>query len=99
MNQPEPAAPEHDPKAAQVTITWSEIRYYTATVPLGDLEDAVLSDGPTQTGHPMPADLRALEGAPFDHGDLNGLLCELEIDHLRNVGNIEVTSIIMEGSG
>jgi hypothetical protein len=61
-----------------VTVTWTQTRTYTATVHHSDLADAVARPGAINDGHQIPDQLADLEGDPFDHGDLNALLIDLE---------------------
>jgi hypothetical protein len=83
-----------------VTITWSEVRNYSATVHRSELAEAVSVPGsgnphldPGADGHAMPVELNALVGDPFTHGDLNGLLCDLEDHSFDDATDITVLSI------
>jgi hypothetical protein len=83
-----------------VTIRWSEIRDYSATVHRSELAEAVSVPGsgnpdldPGADGHAMPANLTDLVGDPFTHGDLNGLLCDLEDRSFDDATDIKVLSI------
>lgn len=80
-------------RPTRIRITWSETRVYRAIVPLADLENAIRTPGPASGGHPVPASLKDLKGDVFNHGDLNGLLCDLEPDCLETVEDITVESI------
>ena len=83
-----------------VTITWSEIRNYSATVHRSELAEAVSVPGsgnpaldPGADGHAMPERLSDLTGDPFTHGDLNGLLCDLENRSFDDAEAITVLSV------
>jgi hypothetical protein len=80
-------------ETGDVRIRWSETRWYTAVVPRRHLAEAVAAKGPENDGHELPAHLSGLNGDPFDHGDLNGLLCDLEPGSLTEVDGIEVGSV------